>query len=284
MAETYCGKSCAECEQKEILACPGCKAGPGRQYGGDCELAACVRDKGHESCDTCGFKGNCGTLRHSHRVPEDRRRQMEREQLRQAAIAGRAPALGKWLWIAFWLVIPSTIGNLMANESMMKVFPGLYYPGEIISAVCTLVYGIILLRLGSEEDHYRASGICGLIAGGVSALVVLISGGAEPRTWTLLLSLPAAIVAMVGTFHEYMGHATVLTGVDSELSDEWVSLWKWHIGLFAAMLGSILLMLLAPILGAVALIVVAIGVFITGILKLVYLYRTAVIFRQMQQI
>lgn len=28
MAETYCGKTCAECTQKEILNCPGCKAGP----------------------------------------------------------------------------------------------------------------------------------------------------------------------------------------------------------------------------------------------------------------
>ena len=49
MAETYCGKSCAECTKKEQLNCSGCKAGPGRQFGGDCELAKCVRDKGHET-------------------------------------------------------------------------------------------------------------------------------------------------------------------------------------------------------------------------------------------
>ena len=30
MAETYCGKSCAECSKRDILNCPGCKAGPGR--------------------------------------------------------------------------------------------------------------------------------------------------------------------------------------------------------------------------------------------------------------
>ena len=52
MAETYCGKSCAECTKKEELNCMGCKTGPGRPFGGDCELAKCVRDKGHETCET----------------------------------------------------------------------------------------------------------------------------------------------------------------------------------------------------------------------------------------
>ena len=47
MAETYCGKVCRECEQKEALSCPGCKLGPGKLYGGDCELAKCCREKGN---------------------------------------------------------------------------------------------------------------------------------------------------------------------------------------------------------------------------------------------
>ena len=55
MAETYCGKICAECAQKETLNCSGCKAGPGRQFGGDCKLAKCCRAKGHQECATCGF-------------------------------------------------------------------------------------------------------------------------------------------------------------------------------------------------------------------------------------
>lgn len=69
MAETYCGKSCLECGQKDVLNCPGCKAGPGKQYGGDCELAKCCRSKGHQECSTCGFNGNCGTLRSKDRMP-----------------------------------------------------------------------------------------------------------------------------------------------------------------------------------------------------------------------
>ena len=79
MSETYCGKNCVECTQKDALNCPGCKTGPGRQFGGDCELAICVRSKGHETCETCGFKGNCGTLRGRDHIPDYRIRKIEAE-------------------------------------------------------------------------------------------------------------------------------------------------------------------------------------------------------------
>ena len=280
MAETYCGKSCEECTKKEQLNCSGCKTGPGRLFGGDCELAKCVRDKGHETCDTCGFKGNCGTLRSRESMPDYRIRKIEAEAVRKAAIAKRAPVLGKWLWIIFWLVIPSSIGSIMSHETTAKILPGLVMPGQIINAICSLTYGAILLKLGSEEDRYRTAGICALIAGGVSAVVAIITVAAEEATWTLLFTLPAAVVAMVGEYNEYMAHSAVLSGVDNELSEKWEVLWKWYIGLFLGMFGCIIVMLIIPILGAIAILGCAIGTVVVGILKLVYLYHTAKIFRE----
>ena len=280
MAETYCGKSCEECTKKEQLKCPGCKTGPGRQFGGDCELAKCVRDKGHETCDTCGFKGNCGTLRSRESMPDYRIKKIEAEAMRKAAIAERAPVLGKWLWIIFWLVIPSSIGSIMSHETTAKILPGLLMPGQIINAICSLTYGAILLKLGSEEDRYRTAGICALIAGASSALAAIINGGSDGATWILIFTIPAAIVAIVGEYNEYMAHSAVLSGVDNELSEKWEVLWKWYIGLFAGIFGSILLMLIIPVLGAIAVIGTTIGTVVVSILKLVYLYRTAKIFRE----
>ncbi len=282
MAETYCGKNCIECVQKESLNCQGCKTGPGRQFGEDCELAKCVRDKGHETCETCGFKGNCGTLRSRDNMPDYCRRKIEAEEMRKAAIAKRAPILGKWLWIIFWLIIPGTIGSLMANESTAKILPGLYMPGQIINAICSLTYGAILLKLGSEEDRYRTAGICALIAGGVSAVVAMITGTGEEAAWTLLFTLPAAVVVMVGEYNEYMGHSAVLSGVDNELSEKWEVLWKWYIGLFLGMFGCIIVMLIIPVLGAFAILGCAIGTVVVSILKLIYLYRTAKNLREYQ--
>ena len=279
MAETYCGKSCEECTKKEQLNCSGCKTGPGRQFGGDCELAKCVRDKGHETCDTCGFKGNCGTLRSRESMPDYRIRKIEAEAMRKAAIAKRAPVLGKWLWIIFWLIIPSTIGSIMSQETTAKILPGLMMPGQIINAICSLTYGVILMKLRSEEDRYRTAGICALIAGASSAAAAIINGMSDGATWILIFTIPAAIVALVGEYNEYMAHSSVLSGVDNELSEKWEVLWKWYIGLFLGMFGCIIVMLILPLLGAIAILGCAIGTIVVGILKLVYLYRTAKIFR-----
>ena len=280
MSETYCGKSCAECTQKESLNCPGCKTGPGRSFGGDCELAQCVRSKGHETCDTCSFKGNCGTLRGCGNMPDYWQRKSDAEIQRKASIAKRAPVLGKWLWIVFWLIIPSTIASFMTHESVVEYFPGLHLPGQILSAVCSLTYGLILIKLASEEDRYKTAGICALACGTVNAVVAIISGTGEPATWTLIFTLPAAVLDFVGEYNEYKAHSIVLTGVDNELSEKWEKLWKWYIGMFGAMIGSILVMLIIPILGVLVILAAAIGTIVVSIMKLVYLYRTAKIFRE----
>ena len=280
MSETYCGKNCVECTQKETLNCPGCKAGPGRQFGGDCELAMCVRSKGHETCDSCTFKGNCGMLRGRERMPDYRIRKIEAEAMRKAAIAKRAPVLGKWLWFLFWFIVPSTVGGLMANETTTEIMPALFLPGQIINAICSLTYGAILLKLASEEDRYRTAGICALIGGAAAAIAAIVNGASDGATWILIFTLPASIVGLVGEYNEYMAHSAVLSGVDNALSEKWEVLWKWYIGLFLGMFGCILVMLIIPILGAIAILGCAIGIAVVSILKFVYLYRTAKIFRE----
>lgn len=279
MAETYCGKNCAECAHKHQLSCSGCKTGPGRQYGGDCELAKCIRDKGHETCDTCGFRGNCGTLRSRDHMAEYRIRKIEAEKMRRESIAKRAPFLGKWLWILFWLIIPSTLSSLMTNDTISQIAPGMVFPGELLGAASSLAYGAILLKLGDEEDGYRTAGICSLIAAGVNGLVTIFSGPAGAPEWTMLISIPAAVVGMVSEYQEFMSHSVVLTGVDNELSDKWTVLWKWNIGLVAGLFACLIVMLIIPTLGALALLAGSIGLIVVSILKLVYLYRTAQAFR-----
>lgn len=164
MTGTYCGKNCAECTQKEILNCCGCKDGPGSMFGGDCIIAKCARDKGHETCETCGFKDNCSTLRNCAHMPDSRIEKIEAEEKRKAVIAQQAPILGKWLWIMFWLIIPSTMGGLMAGKTSVNTLPGLYFAGQIIAAICLIAYGVILIKLSSEETRYKIAGICGMIA------------------------------------------------------------------------------------------------------------------------
>lgn len=279
MTDTYCGKNCSECTQKEILDCPGCKTGPGRLIGGDCELARCCRSKGHEACDTCDFKWNCDTFRGKSSQLTERKRKMEAELLRQQGVAKRAPILGKWLWPLFWLIVPAIITGIMESDVVAAIAPGVFVVGSILSVVCRLVYCAILLKVSSEEERYRTAGICGLVGFFISMVVQFVFGGA---TWTVLRMLPAAIVSTVGEYNEYMAHSVVLTGCDDVLSAKWQSLWKWYIGMILGMFGSIVIMLLIPILGALLLLGGAIGICAVSITKLVYLYKTAKTFREYQ--
>ncbi len=283
MSETYCGKICEECTHKERIGCLGCKPGQGTAATGECDLAKCCKGKGHSTCDTCSFHTTCGTLRGRGNEPEYRLRKMaieaEIKAEREAELARRAPFLGKWLWLLFLLVIPGVLAGIMTDDNVVQWIPALYIPGLILDVCSTVAYGLILLKVSKEEAHYRTAGICSLVAGGISALVAVISVSSVV-TWTLILTLSAALVGMFGEYHEYMGHAAVLHNLDDELSEKWCKLWKWFIGTFAAMFGSVIVTAIIPVLGLLALLAASIGVIVMSVWKLVYLYQTAQVFRE----
>lgn len=280
MEGTYCGKLCEECQYKEMLQCPGCKEGPGKAWNCECELAKCCRDKGHQNCTTCSYSTSCGKLRGRNNEPEQRLRKREDEIEKKKMIEGKAVFLGKWLWILFWLIIPSTVAGIMTNENLVAVLPGLNLPGQILQVAALLLYGGVLIKIACEDERYKTAGVCCLISAGVSVLVTILSYGKETPGWTLLFTIPAMIVSLVGEYNEYSARAEVAGDVSPELFDKWTNLWKWFIGMTLGLLGSIVLMLIIPILGLIVALVTAIGTVVVSILKLVYLYRTAKTFRE----
>ena len=70
--------------------------------------------------------------------------------------------------------------------------------------------------------------------------------------------------------------------LNPELAGKWRLLWKWWIGLLLGLFGCIFLALISAILGLLAILADAIGLLVVGIVKLVYLYRTAKRFREYQ--
>ena len=212
-------------------------------------------------------------------------RKQQAEEERKARIAQKAPVLGKWLWILFWLIIPGTIASVMSTDTVIKAFPALLLPGQILNAACNLVYGLILLRLASEEDRYRTAGVCSLINTAVSLVLIWMATiGKEGNInlhagSVLLLSLPAAVLGFIGKYNEFTANSVVLTGLNNTLATRWIKLWKWYIATFAVMIGGVLILLIVPFLGLLAVLAGAIALAVVSILQLVYLYKTAKIFR-----
>ena len=278
MAETWCGKHCSECSKKEELNCPGCKAGPGRSWSGDCEIAVCCRDKGHESCDTCTNSRFCGKRSRKDGMPEYRARKLAAEAEKRAEFERLAPVMGKWLWLLFWMIVPSTIATVLSIESLAVVAPPIYRVGKALGVVCSVLYGLILLRLAREKATYKTAGILRLVTAVVSLLLVLVSKGNAAGA-SLLISIPGGIVGLVATYQEYMAHADALKGVDEFQSNSWRLLWKWYIGLFIAAFACLVVVAIAPVFGLLLMLAALIGEAIVGIVAIVYLYRTAKAFR-----
>ena len=281
MAETFCGKSCAECTYKEELNCPGCKAGPGARssYGStsdtECELAKCCQNKGHKECSGCNFNSHCGILQSNVRMPQYRLEKRAANAAWEKEVAERAKQVYKWLWVMFWLIVPGTVASLLSNDTIATLLPSLKVPGLILSIVCNIVCAVSLLYLSAQEDRYKTAGICVLVCAAWSIVLIATNGNEIVQSWTAVLSIPFGIVGFVGSYNEMTAHSIILTGVDAELSEKWSKLWKWYIGSYCAILCSTLLVVIAGVLGLLVLVAAAIVFVVVDILKFVYLYQTA---------
>ena len=94
------------------------------------------------------------------------------------------------------------------------------------------------------------------------------------------MGIPSAVLSLVGRYNAYRGHSAVLHGVDDLLAEDWISYWKWYIGVIVGTFACVLLAAIAPALALIAVIILGIGAIVVGIWELVLLYNTARVFRE----
>ena len=282
MAETYCGKTCEACSFAKQLNCPGCKAAQYSPIAAQCAIAACCRNRGHETCGTCNFRENCPNLNKRDANPEQimqkqaelqRRSQAEAEARarEQAQLQKYASILGKWVWILFWLAMSAQVIGLLGNIKALSDI------ASVIIAGITVAMGLIYLKKLSEtHDGFRLASIGKFSAALTGLLALFIADGTALDT---VLTLVLLIPSLVGMYYDYSSYAEVLEGVDNELCEKWRKLWKITVGCMGVTFGSLVLVLLAPGLAAMAIIVGAIGLLVSSVLEWIYLYKTAKVFR-----
>ena len=270
MLTTWCGKDCGQCPEFGVN-CPGCKGGPGSAWGGDCEIARCCRSRSHDSCATCIINSQCSLLSGREEVPASRAQRAQQPILAVERMRGSAPILAKWLTTLFWLQIVH-----VAMTFLESLIPRLQTVSLIVNLVCTVIMFVALFKLGRAESYYRTSAVISLVCAAIDLVLLVI-----PNLGLAIFIVVATFVAdFVAYYFQFAAHAEVLCGVNDELSAKWRKLWRWYIGTFCALIAFLLLaLLLPPVLALLLLLAAAIGLLVVLILMLIYLHRTAEIFR-----
>ena len=281
MVNSYCGKICDNCTFAEQLNCPGCKTQQYSPIAAQCAIAACCRNRGHETCETCNFRENCPNLNKRDANPEQimqkqaelqRRAQAEAEARarEQAQLRKIAAILGKWVWVLFWLAMAGIVVGLLGNiESLSGIL-------SAIKLGLAVAMGLIYLKKLSEaHDSFRLAALGGFTAAATSLLSIVGVG----KTLNTVLTLALLIPSMVGMYYEFTTYSDLLQGVDNDLSEKWRKLWKIYIICSGVTFGSLLLLFI-PTLAALAMLGSVVGLLVASVLEWIYLYKTAKVFRE----
>ena len=288
MAETYCGKNCSECAEYQNSLCPGCRQGPGSWLGNDCDIAQCARDKGCATCLGCDSEKTCILCAGASVMPERRKQRAAAKEAGQA-LRRQHKNVGKWLWIYFWMLIPTFIAAFLTNNSVVQVLPGLKFPGEILSILVSVAQCVLLFLLAKEEKNYGYAAWAMVPVIVISVPDVIYHAGYFKTSPSLthilaIMSLLAAASTAVMSYFECKANRKVLTDVDARLSEKWRKLWGQYriawILLFAS--GALVLIRITAVkvLGGMVLVAANIGMIVVGIQRLIYLYKTAKLFRE----
>ena len=275
---TYCGKDCLNCSYKEELNCSGCKQGPGRVIDGDCKLARCCRDKGHETCETCLNKRNCGMWLDKGSMARQRKEMLEEKAKDEEERTRVAQALAKWVSFLFWMVIPMELCSFLFNEKLLELFPALELPGMVCPILLRLVYAGLLLKMSAVWPEYKRASVYLFCLSGVNLIGIFLP--ALPNGLDMLIAIPEAILGMVAMYYEYMAHAELIARYDLELSENWHKIWKWTWRALVGIFGGALFTAIAGIVGLIFMLVCVGFLVAASVLKYVYLYRMMKIFKE----
>ncbi len=210
----------------------------------------------------------------------------------------RAEILGPNIWILFWLLIPHII------STMMKKVPGLEWGGGIIDLVCGAVYILLLWKMIPANDNFQRAVMIQLGTLAFSILSLIVFGNSVFLNTLALVVI--AVCDFLGVQAESKAYSQVLFDVELRYSNIWETFWKVYgvtqilgvatiISAFVsvllqngdgtsagamAMSSSVaVLLLLAGFFG----IAFALLMIVVGIWRLILLYKTANVFRDMLQ-
>lgn len=216
-------------------------------------------------------------------VPEEpsewqlRKKELEKQRLDR--LAYNAPRLGYWLWLLVLLFIPAFLVSSLIGEDIKQHLLPAYITGKVVMAVCSVIYGLILLKLSCTHKYYKTAGIFYLLAFAINSVIEFFEISFLSEWFRALILLPGVVLSCFSTYHEYMAHSAVLQDLNVALSDKWDMLWKLYIGAAAAALFGAFLAEILPVVALLTAAVAGLGMLIEACMFAYCLYKTAKLFR-----
>lgn len=241
---------------------------------GDCELAACCRDKGHEGCEGCSHKVGCGLYIDRRSMASKRIARRKEEAEEKEWLLEKKEHLVKRFNVLSISVIPIVIVAVL--ELVLQA----------LSVECTVfsfslsilldgLFAFILFNMVEydEQEHIRKAVmlyVSSVIIRAVALVIYLLAG--SENFWMIACALALEVVSIFTMYHECNGYADIIEDLSKYYAQKWRDLWKTYmiaqIVYYAGTLLSAFLLFRIAVLGA-ALVLVGIA-----IARMVYLVQT----------
>lgn len=182
---------------------------------------------------------------------------------------------GKWYQSLFWLLIVCTVARTISNgEGDGRLYTLLWF----VNILATVVYGAVLLKMEHFSAHFRMAGFCkaaSAVVGVLSSAVSYFLDGSLLVTLIILVVIASAAVDIAGEYQEFTGHAEFAHDRDVILSEKWLRLRQWYVGMLAGFAGGTVCSALLFLPGVIAMLACGIGLVVVSVVKIVYVYRMA---------
>lgn len=201
----------------------------------------------------------------------------------------RTQILARWLPPLFWLVVPLLIAAMLTSDTVALHVPLLANIGDLLTFLCQVTYAILLWQMCAAHQRFKPAAIYSLVSMALyvlSTMLLPVLGNSD--FWDLCFSTLIMVLSLVSQFNEYTAYRECLAEAgNSKLAQQWHTLWILTLISCAGPIICIPLLLLLLTMASVLSLLLSLAFLllmaVTSILKLVYLYRTAAVFRTLAQ-
>lgn len=179
--------------------------------------------------------------------------------------------LGKSFYALFWMRIIGIIIGFLTSDDLLEVLPTLYLQGKIVDVCHSIVYIVIFWKLADVNDRYQKSGLCYL---GLVFLEVLAPFISEESAWRTIEFVLVMILGLVECHNTYTAHAEVMEPMNGEVAAKWHKIRKWYVRWIWGILGSVVAIVIIPVIGLLMMLGASIGGLIVEIIELKYLNQS----------